>query len=292
VSDQPVVKPPRPPWGTGHYYNPVPGAEAIAEVVRRKEALWAARKIGLPGIQLDLVEMGDHFHKLMNREYPAWLETKPRVHLLYQGKNGWFDRLDAMALGHMMMQFRPKQIIEVGSGWSTAAMLDVCNFAKLDIGITCIDPNAERLKTRVPPEHRPSSRMHIIEARVQDMMPDLFERLGAGDILFIDSSHVMKLGSDVNYLFFEILPRLAPGVLVHVHDILFPFEYPESWIAKNYAWNEAYALRALLTGSEQFKICCWVDATQKVQPSAWEMHRLKLNIWNAEPAHSLWMRRL
>jgi hypothetical protein len=82
----------------------------------------------------------------------------------------------------------------------------------------------------------------------------LFESLQAGDVLFIDSSHVAKTGSDVNYLFFEVLPRLAPGVIIHVHDIPLPLEYPQHWaISENRSWNEQYLLRALLMYSYAFK---------------------------------------
>ena len=81
--------------------------------------------------------------------------------------------------------------------------------------------------------------------------------MAAGDILIIDSSHVAKTGSDVNYLYFDVLPRLVPGVLVHVHDIGFPFEYPRSWVAEGRSWNEAYLLRAFLTFNSDYRIELW-----------------------------------
>jgi len=86
----------------------------------------------------------------------------------------------------------------------------------------------------------------------------VFEQLDENDIFFLDSSHVSKTGSDVNYLIFEILPALKPGVLVHIHDILYPFEYPEEWVLKERrSWNESYLLRAFLQYNSAFEIVYW-----------------------------------
>ena len=82
----------------------------------------------------------------------------------------------------------------------------------------------------------------------------VFDALSANDILFVDSTHVSKTGSDVNHLFFEILPRLASGVLVHLHDIFFPFEYPQDWVLGGRSWNEIYMLRAFLQYNNAFRI--------------------------------------
>jgi hypothetical protein len=82
----------------------------------------------------------------------------------------------------------------------------------------------------------------------------MFEALEAGDILFIDSSHVSKLGSDVHYLMFEVLPALRPGVWVHIHDIFHPFEYPIQWYDEGRAWNEAYVVRAFLQYNKAWQI--------------------------------------
>ncbi|MEO8801981.1 MAG: hypothetical protein ABI304_11880, partial [Rudaea sp.] len=82
-----------------------------------------------------------------------------------------------------------------------------------------------------------------------------FTALESGDVLFIDSSHVAKTGSDVNYLYFEVLPRLAPGVRVHIHDIFLPHDYPREWVLdENRSWNEQYLLRALLMHSKGFRV--------------------------------------
>ncbi|MCL2872795.1 MAG: class I SAM-dependent methyltransferase [Betaproteobacteria bacterium] len=95
----------------------------------------------------------------------------------------------------------------------------------------------------------------LIEEKVQQVPPETFEALESGDILFIDSSHVSKTGSDVNYLYFEILPRLKTGVKIHIHDIFLPNEYLKDWVLKEgRSWNEQYLLRALLMYSSAFKV--------------------------------------
>jgi hypothetical protein len=95
----------------------------------------------------------------------------------------------------------------------------------------------------------------LIEDKVQTVALSVFDRLEAGDVLFIDSSHVSKTGSDVNYLFFEVLPRLKAGVKIHIHDIFFPHDYPKDWVLNEArSWNEQYVLRALLMYSTAFKV--------------------------------------
>ncbi len=93
--------------------------------------------------------------------------------------------------------------------------------------------------------------------------------VGVGtDILFIDSTHVSKIGSDVNRLIFDILPALPRGVVVHFHDIFFPFEYPLEWLYEGRAWNEAYLLRAFLSYNKSFKILFWNSYLQAKQLDA------------------------
>lgn len=87
----------------------------------------------------------------------------------------------------------------------------------------------------------------------------MFSELKANDILFIDSTHVSKLGSDVNSIFFNILPRLNSGVIIHLHDIFWPFEYPASWIQDGRAWNEIYILRAMLQHNKDYSILFFSD---------------------------------
>ena len=113
-----------------------------------------------------------------------------------------------------------------------------------EIQCTFIEPHPKLLKSLL--KQGDLERIEIVPRPLQDVDLELFESLRANDILFIDSTHVAKIGSDVNRIFFEILPALATGVYVHFHDIFYPFEYPREWIYEGRAWNEAYMLRAFL----------------------------------------------
>ena len=162
-----------------------------------------------------------------------------------------------MMLRAMIAHFKPKNVIEVGSGFSSACMLDAVDHVGLsDFTMTCIDPDADRLRSRLREEDH--SRVDIIEGLVQDVPVSTFSKLNENDILFIDSTHVLKTASDVHYELFSILPSLNKGVLVHFHDIQYPFEYPRQWLFEdNRSWNEIYALRAFLTYNSAFEVVFW-----------------------------------
>lgn len=149
----------------------------------------------------------------------------------------------------LMRAFRPRNIIEVGSGYSSLLMADVNQrFLDGSANIVCIEPYPREFLARGIP-----GLSKVLVQRVQDVPLDSFESLDENDILFIDSSHVGKTGSDVNYLFFEVLPRLRRGVVIHVHDIFLPADYQQDWaITENRSWNEQYLLRALLMYSNRF----------------------------------------
>jgi hypothetical protein len=179
---------------------------------------------------------------------------------------------------------RPRRVIEVGSGWSSCALLDV-NERFLDGPARCtfIEPYPELLHELVGDEQ-----LDVRPASVQDVALSLFDELGSGDMLIIDSTHVAKVGSDVNHLVFEVLPRLAPGVLVHVHDIYYGFEYPRAWIYQGRAWNEAYVLRALLMFNTTWEIVFFNSFLAARHPEAFAA---SLPAAARSPGSSLWLRR-
>jgi cephalosporin hydroxylase len=153
----------------------------------------------------------------------------------------------------MLRHIQPRRIIEVGSGFSSAAMLDLNERAHGgSIEMTFIDPEMERLKRLLRGDDR--GRVRLLEQRVQDVALAEFDRLEAGDVLFIDSSHVAKIGSDVNHLYFTVIPRLKTGVYVHVHDIPDHFDYPRPWYDEGRAWNEVFLLRAFLMYNRAFEV--------------------------------------
>jgi predicted O-methyltransferase YrrM len=168
-------------------------------------------------------------------------------------ENPMYSYSDAIFLHCMIRHVRPKRIIEVGSGYSSCVMLDTNDiFCGGQISCTFVEPYPETLRSLVSLEDL--QRNTLLDCRLQDVNLCKFRALDANDILFIDSSHVAKIGSDVNYMFREILPALRPGVYVHFHDIFYPFEYPKEWIYEGRAWTEAYLLRSFLTFNQAYEI--------------------------------------
>ena len=130
----------------------------------------------------------------------------------------------------------------------------------------------------------------LVAAPVQDVPLATFEALGPDDILLVDSSHVLKAGSDVQHLLDEVYPRLAPGVLLHVHDVFWPFEYPASWLATGCSVNEAYAIRALLQGSTAFAVVLWNDFLARFHRQ-WLAANMPLMLAGGFPTGGIWLRR-
>jgi predicted O-methyltransferase YrrM len=237
----------------GHYYSPIPSRK---EVRRDRTRIFDRSLRELPGIDLD--DAGQvALLEALARYYPEQPFTpEPSPHTRYHLRNSWFAGADGLMLHLLMRHAQPQRVLEVGSGFSSLVMLDTNErFFDNRIRLTFVEPNAERLLSRLRPGDAALAR--IVERRVQDVDLALFRELEAGDILFIDSSHVSKVGSDLNHLLFSVLPELAPGVLVHFHDIPYPFEYPQEWIEYGFAWNETYLLRAFLQYNSTFRIRLW-----------------------------------
>jgi len=233
----------------GHYYSPVPDKEYVRKNAQR---IFDRTKKDLPGIdlrehqQFELIELFRVFYD------EIYFTDEKIAANRYFYKNGLFSYADAIFLHSFICHFSPKRIIEVGSGFSSAVMLDT-NEKKFNnsIDILLIEPFPVRLDKLIEgfPKH-----FRMVQGFVQDIPLDTFQNLEKDDILFIDSTHVSKAGSDVNYILFEILPVLKEGVIIHFHDVFYPFEYPEEWIEKGYAWNEDYILRSFLMYNKNFEI--------------------------------------
>lgn len=171
----------------------------------------------------------------------------------YKSNNGWFDDADAALLHSMLRENTPKKIIEIGSGHSTCVILDTNEYwLNGEMKITCIEPYPDRLFSNI--KEYDKTALSIERKFIQEVSLDLFDCLESGDILFIDSSHVAKAGGDIPWEYFNILPRLKDGVIIHIHDILYPFTYSERWLIEGRAYNEAFILRALLMNSNKYEI--------------------------------------
>ena len=234
----------------GHFYSPLPDINYLKQ---NKTKLFNIDCEIIPGIKINhqlQVELIEHF-KEYYADMPFQEEQTDRYRYFFN--NSWFRYADAIILYCMFRHFLPANVIEVGSGYSSAVMLDTSeHFLLPPPHITFIEPFPERLYTLLRTEDKKTC--HIISSQVQQIEVDFFTRLQANDILFIDSSHISKIGSDVNYLLFDVMPRLRKGVLIHFHDIFWPFEYPETWLLGGRAWNETYLLRAFLQYNSDFKI--------------------------------------
>ena len=244
-------------FAAGHYHSPVVDPATIKDYYARSCNETVDDLAGIKINQDEMVAFWDASLPFI-RTTPFTEAKDPARRFFYEGSP--YPWGDAIMLRAMIGYYRPRRVIEIGSGFSTACMLDSADECSHDgMDVTCIEPFPDRLHKLLRPSDY--KRVEIIPALVQDVALERFDLLDAGDMLFIDSTHVLKTGSDVHYEFFSILPRLRPGVLIHVHDCPFPFEYPEKWVFElNYSWNEAYALRALLMYSDRFLIKFWNGA--------------------------------
>jgi hypothetical protein len=235
----------------GHFYSPLVDP---SEVAAERERLWPTKPV------IKGVDWNDDGHRqILSELFPRYMPLYAYPEVLRDGpglvdfytRNSQFSWLDARALFVLIHAWRPRRIIEVGSGYSSLLIADI-NRRWFDCGInvTCVEPYPRAfLKNRIDGITR------LIEDKVQRVPIDEFAALAAGDILFVDSSHVAKTGSDVNRIYFDVLPALAPGVHIHVHDIFLPHDYPQIWaLDENRSWNEQYLVQALLMYTEGFRV--------------------------------------
>jgi hypothetical protein len=236
----------------GHFFSPVVDPDEVRDYVAM------ARDVephDIAGIEFPLEAMAEFWRK--NRDFiastPFTEQPSPANRYCYRG--GPYSYGDGITARAMVGHFRPRRVIEIGSGLSSACMLDAAEHAGIeDFHLTCIEPYPARLKSVLRPDDE-GTRVTLHERPVQGMPLDMFRALEPNDFLFIDSTHVLKTGSDVHYELFYILPALKPGVLVHFHDCRWPLEYSDIQIfQKNYSWNEVYAVRALLMHSTRYKV--------------------------------------
>ena len=245
----------------GHFYSPIVDANRIDTKALQARSIVDPSEIDMdyPGQLALLARLVPHF-----ASFPDGCKAgfAPRFFL----PNDQFSRGDALVLWAFIAAFRPRRIIEVGSGYSSAVILDAVE--ALDLGTDCcfIEPDPHRLRKIV--RAGDLARTRFLEKPVQQVDLALFGELAADDILFLDTSHVAKTGSDVLHEIFEVLPRLKPGVIIHFHDIFVGFEYPAPWVIdENRSWNEAYFLRAYLANNRNYRIELHVNSLQPRFPA-------------------------
>lgn len=234
----------------GHYYSPVYDPRELAEEPRRSQ-VWppAPREtVGIDWREHEQVALCEGPFADQDRlQFQVEESDDPTQ---YFTANDQFPALDAWALEALIRHRAPRRMIEVGSGFSSLVSAHVNReYLNGTMEFTCIEP--------YPRDFLVDGVDGITGLRVekiQDTPLELFEELEAGDVLFVDTSHTVKTGGDVPWIYGEILPRLASGVAVHMHDICIPGDYPPEWVLQGWGWNESYLVRAFLTFNCEFSI--------------------------------------
>jgi hypothetical protein len=268
----------------GHFYSPIPSFD---EVERESARLFGHVPRTIPGIdmreaeQLALLESFVPFYD----DQPI-SATRKGEHRYYLEKNA-DSYSDAIFLYCMIRHLRPKRIIEIGSGYSSCVTLDTNElFFRNAIETTFIEPYPELLQSLITKDDR--RRVLVLPHRLQDVDEREFASLGPNDILFVDSTHVAKIGSDVNRLFCDIFPALGSGVHIHIHDVFYPFEYPKQWLLDGRAWNEIYILRAFLEYNERFRIVLMNTFLEYFHE---DFFREQMPLCLKNPGGSIWLRK-
>ncbi len=268
-----------------HYYDPLP---IITEL---SDDIWN-RRSKLTGININEKTQFQILKEfsIFKGEYDNFPLNKQKNLQIYYVNNKAFESVDGEILYCFIRHFKPKKIIEIGSGASTLLISQAIIKNREENNSICefitIDPYPKNFV-----ENKPPGLTKLLKDKVQNISVSFFEELNENDILFIDSSHVLKIDSDVFYEYLEILPRLNKGVLVHVHDIFLPAEYPRELIHTSFRfWNEQYLLQAFLTFNEEFEIL-WAGSFLHLNyPSILEKAFNSYNRDKRWPA-SFWIRR-
>jgi predicted O-methyltransferase YrrM len=264
-----------------HYYEPLPVLREL------QDAIWE-QEPRQPGFSLNEECQRRFLNEVcapLKQEYDTFGLRTAEGDCPYFVYNGSFGEIDGDILYCMIRHFQPKRVIEIGSGWSTLlteyALEKNAALTGRQGEIISIEPYPRAL-----PGAKDRGRTRLIKKPVQEVGLDLFEGLDENDILFIDSSHVSKIGSDVNYEILDILPRLKKGVLVHIHDIFIPYEYPRMWVKDmKIFWNEMYLLQAYLSDNPAYEVMWAGHWMKRKHPD------LCAGLFRSEASQSFWIRR-
>lgn len=252
-------------WPKGHFYSPVHSIDDLKhyeKVRNRSKGKFAKTMPGFSekGMVKELNGIKSYFKEF---DYPMDDDGSCRFYT----KNVSFPMLDAVVLFSMIRKNKPKIIIEIGSGFTSGLMMGINEkYFDKKINITFIEPYPDVLYQRMRKGDK--SRYKVVPNSVQDVPLDIFRQLKKDDILFIDSTHVSKFNSDVNYEIFDILPELNKGVIIHFHDVFDGFEYPLNWLNDGWAWNEDYILRAYLMNNSEYEILLMNDYLTNHHPES------------------------
>jgi hypothetical protein len=271
----------------GHFYSPIVDPTEADRHLAALEATPLPESIN--GINLDRVEMVRTWHTLLPfLSGIPFDDVNSTCSLRYHFDNPHYSWGDGSILHAILCYLRPKRFIEIGSGWSSACALDTIeHYRSHNCELTFIEPYPKLLLDLLG---NAAARVRILDKPVQQVPLSTFDELQAGDIVFIDSTHVLRTGGDVCFELFEILPRLSSGVFVHFHDIFWPFEYPRLWaVEENRSWNELYAVRAFLLQNNNWRIMLFNDYLGKLERPMIEATYPR---FLRNPGGALWLQRL
>lgn len=268
-----------------HFYQPIPDTRDLPD------NLWSSHSL-MCGVDMNerfQMELLECFQSAFRTEYNCFPDFSSDL-LRFHFDQTSFCAVDAEILYCMIRHFKPRQMIEIGAGMSTLVAAEAIRKNETEgyhCSFTSIEPYPHEFLRRCVP-----GLTELLEAKVQSVPVERFCALEANDILFIDSSHVLKLGGDVTYEYLDILPRLAPGVIVHCHDIFLPAEYPKEWVLKDHRfWTEQYLLQAFLAFNSAFEVLMAASFLH-----LYHEEELKASFASYDPAKvwpgSFWIRRV
>lgn len=233
------------------FYSPIPDLRTVPDTA------WTVAG-ELPGIDFDLERQ---LAFLEDELGPALAEFRPSPRV---AGNPTYGRVDSDVLYAMIRTLKPTRVIELGSGYSSLVAAQACRR-------NAADGNAARYTAYDPfpgvASPPPPGLDELVPMRAQDVPAETFAELGANDVLVVDTTHTVKVGGDVNRIVLDVLPRLAPGVAVHFHDVFLPWEYPRAWL-DDYGlyWAEQYLLQAFLALNHDYEILCALHAVYRAHP--------------------------
>ena len=234
------------------YYTPIPNYAWLA----KNQPLWA-RRTDMTGLDWNLDQQA------------AWLQSTCQSHIgevegfceydvaVKKAYGPGYGPVESQVLHCFVRSFNPRKIIEVGSGVSTACIISALERNKKEnrneTSVFCVEPYPQRILSSLPG-------VSVQKKLVQEVESSFFDQLESGDLLFIDSSHAVKTGSDVLYLYLDIIPNLKPGVFIHIHDIFLPYVYQRDVLHSYFCWQETALLLALLKCNTRLKVSCCLSA--------------------------------
>jgi Methyltransferase domain len=268
----------------GHFYSPLP---STGEIEAQAHRLFAESPNWIDGVELRETSQLALLDELKPFYGEQPFSASPDSERRFFFENPAYSYSDAIFLYCMLRYLRPARLIEVGSGYSSCVTLDTDElYLGSQLECTFIEPFPDLLVSLLKP--RDFDRITIVQRKLEEVPLDLFRTLRARDVLFIDSTHVSKIGSDVNRLLFDVFPSLSSGVYIHIHDVFWPFEYPRHWLKEGRAWNEQYALRAFLQFNDEFEVVLFNTYLQHFHEDIFQRD-FPLTLLNR--GGSIWLRR-